>query len=83
MQRKFIKVPRIHKVKFLNALGDSYMNSITDSDKIAYANSAMKNEYILYMDLYEHEGIREALEKTVPNLVSEWDNVVKNHGNII
>jgi hypothetical protein len=80
MQKKLIRVPRNHKVKFLNALGDKYMSTITDSEKIAYANRAMRNEFILNRDLYEHDSIRQELEKSAPNLVSEWDNVVKNHG---
>ena len=80
MQRKLIKVPRIYKIKFLGALADSYMRDITDSEKIAYANRAMRNEFILNKDLYEHDGIRQELTNNIPSLVSEWDNVVKNHG---
>ena len=80
MQRKIIRVPRIYKTKFLGALADNYMNTITDSEKIAYANRAMKNEFILNKDLYEHDSIRQELTNNVPSLVSEWDNVVKNHG---
>lgn len=80
MQKKMIKVPRIYKVKFLDALGDAYMSTITDQEKIAYANRMMRNQYILNKDLYEHYSLREELEKNVPSLVAEWDNVVKNNG---
>ena len=80
MQRKLIKVPRIYKAKFLNALADTYMGSITDSEKIAYANRAMRNEFILNRDLYEHHSIRQELTNNIPSLVSEWDTVVKIHG---
>jgi hypothetical protein len=80
MQRKIIRVPRFYKTKFLGALADTYMSSITDSEKIAYANRAMRNEFILNKDLYEHNGIRQELTNNIPSLVSEWDNVVKNHG---
>ena len=80
MQKKMIKVPRIYKVKFLDALGDAYMSTITDQEKIAYANRKMRHEYILNKDLYEHYSLREELEKNVPSLVAEWDSVVKNNG---
>lgn len=80
MQRKIIRVPRFYKTKFLGALADNYMKTITDSEKIAYANKAMRNEFILNKDLYEHDGIRKELTDNVPSLVSEWDNVVKIHG---
>lgn len=80
MQRKIIKVPRIYKAKFLNALADTYMSSITDSEKIAYANRVMRNEFILNRDLYEHHSIRQELTNNIPSLVSEWDTVVKIHG---
>jgi hypothetical protein len=80
MQSKMIKVPRQYKVKFLSALGDNYMKTITDSEKIAYANRAMRNEFILYKELYEHSGIRQELITHIPSLVSEWDTVVKTHG---
>lgn len=80
MQRTIIKVPRVHKMKFLGSLGDNYMKNITDSEKITYANRAMKNEYMLNRDLYEHDSIRKELMKHIPSLVSEWDTVVKNHG---
>ena len=80
MQRKILKVPRIYKAKFLNALADTYMSSITDSEKIAYANRAMRNEFILNRDLYEHHSIRQELTNNIPGLVSEWDTVVKIHG---
>ena len=83
MQKKMIKVPRIYKVKFLDALGDAYMNTITDQEKIEYANRKMRHEYVLNKDLYEHYSLREELEKNVPSLVVEWDNVVKNNGVII
>ena len=80
MQRKIVKVPRVHKIKFLDALGDKYMSTITDQEKIEYANRKMRSEFILNKDLYEHEGIRQELEKNVPSLVSEWDNIVKSYG---
>lgn len=83
MQKKMIKVPRIYKVKFLDALGDAYMSTITDQEKIEYANRKMRHEYILNKDLYEHFSLRQELEKNVPSLVSDWDNVVKNNGVII
>jgi hypothetical protein len=80
MQRRMIKVPRQYKAKFLSALGDNYMKTITDSEKIAYANVAMRNEFMLNRDLYEHECLRRELTDNIPSLVCEWDNVVKNHG---
>lgn len=83
MQRKLIRVPRNHKGKFLDALGDHYMKSITDSEKIAYANSAMRREYIINRDMYEHFSIKQELEKHCPSLVDEWDQVVKTHGVIV
>lgn len=83
MQKKMIKVPRIYKMKFLDALGDAYMSTITDQEKIEYANRKMRHEYILNKDLYEHFDLRQQLEKNVPSLVIEWDNVVKNNGVII
>jgi hypothetical protein len=81
--QKMIKVPRIYKVKFLDALGDAYMSTISDQEKIEYANRKMRHEYILNKDLYEHFSLRQELEKNIPSLVSDWDNVVKNNGVII
>jgi hypothetical protein len=81
--QKMIKIPRIYKVKFLDALGDAYMSTISDQEKIEYANRKMRHEYILNKDLYEHFSLRQELEKNVPSLVSDWDNVVKNNGVII
>jgi hypothetical protein len=70
-------------VKFLDALGDAYMSTISDQEKIEYANRKMRHEYILNKDLYEHFSLRQELEKNIPSLVSDWDNVVKNNGVII
>ena len=70
-------------MKFLDALGDAYMSTISDQEKIEYANRKMRHEYILNKDLYEHFSLRQELEKNVPSLVSDWDNVVKNNGVII
>lgn len=70
-------------MKFLDALGDAYMSTISDQEKIEYANRKMRHEYILNKDLYEHFSLRQELEKNIPSLVSDWDNVVKNNGVII
>lgn len=80
MQKRNVKVPRIYKAKFLDTLGDQYMKSVTDDMKIAYANRAMKYEYILSAEMYEHDSMRANLEKYAPHLVSEWDDVVNKYG---
>ncbi len=78
--REIIRVPIKYREKFLIALSDLHLRSFTDQQKIAYANRAITYDHLNKIRMYESEGIGDELSRHIPNLVNEWNDMVKNHG---
>lgn len=78
--REIIRVPIKYREKFLCALADKNLTTFTTEQKIAYANRAIRNDCINSMRMYESDSIMNELSKHCPDLVDEWDTVVKTHG---
>ena len=69
-----------HREKFLIALADQYMSTISDSDKIAYANRVMKYEHINSIRDYGIKCLSKEISKRCPHLINEWDKTVQTYG---
>ena len=83
MQRRkqeLIRVPIKYREKFLVALIDEHLKSFTDQQKIEYGNRAIRYARLNEIRIYESDGIVNELSKHCPNLVDEWNDTVKNHG---
>jgi len=83
MQRKrqeLIRVPIKYREKFLVALIDEHLKSFTDQQKIDYANRALRYAHLNEIRSYETDSLVKELSKHCPNLVDEWNDTVKNHG---
>jgi hypothetical protein len=78
--REIIRVPTKYREKFLVALIDEHLKSFTDQQKIEYANRAIRYDRLNEIRIYEPDGIVNELSKHCPNLVDEWNDTVKNHG---
>lgn len=78
--REIIRVPIKYREKFLVALADEHLKTITNDQKISYANRAMRYARFNEIRIYESDCIMNELSKHCPNLVDEWNDTVKNHG---
>lgn len=74
------RVPTKFKEKFLVAMANEHMKSISDAEKIDYANRHMKHDFITYKNLYGNDCLRKEIAQYCPNLVSEWDRIVDTYG---
>jgi hypothetical protein len=74
------RVPIRYREKFLEALADEHLKGFTDQQKIEYANRAIRYDHLNKIRMYESDGIGDELSRHIPNLVNEWNDIVKNHG---
>ena len=78
--RELIRVPIKYREKFLVALADEHLKGFTDQQKISYANRAINYDHFNQVRVYESDGILNELSRHLPNLVNEWNDIVKKHG---
>ena len=79
-RRKIIRVPIKYREKFLLALVDAYLKTFTDKEKLSYADRVISHSRLNEVSIYEYDGIINELTKYCPNLIDEWNDTVKNHG---
>ena len=79
-RRKIIRVPIKYREKFLLALVDAYLKTFTDKEKLSYADRVIGHSRLNEISIYESDGIINELTKYCPNLIDEWNDTVKNHG---
>ena len=75
-----MRVPMKYREKFICALADYRLSKYNDQQKINYANRHIHNDYAYEYQDYELTSIMKELSRYCPNLVNEWEDIVKEHG---
>ena len=75
-----MRVPMKYREKFICALADYRLSKYNDQQKINYANRHIHNDYAHEYQDSELSWITKELSRYCPNLVNEWEDIVKEHG---
>ena len=75
-----MRVPMKYREKFICALADYRLSKYNDQQKINYANRHIHNDYAYEYADSELSWITKELSRYCPNLVNEWEDIVKEHG---
>ena len=77
---RLMRVPMKYREKFICALANYRLSKYNDQQKIDYANRYIYHGYAHEYQDYELTSITNALSRYCPNLVNEWEDIVKEHG---
>ena len=77
---RLMRVPMKYREAFICALANYRLSKYNDQQKMNYANRHIYNDYAHEYQDSELSWIMEELSRYCPNLVNEWEDIVKEHG---